>query len=401
MGGVTTVQGEPDPFNTYSNPAMLGELHVATVSVGVLYMDPRLSSFGRLVLDSTGVQGDFHGSGVLPGLGNTLGLAFPVGPKSHPLTVGAAFYVPSGSLVRVSGDPVDWPFYPLYKDLSRNAFFIVGAGYRIWGPLHAGVNFSSTTESVAIYKLRADNTINYSSSIVEARTRTKLSFALLYDFALKQENPHNFSLVAMYRAASALETKLAADISSFVPVQGELVSTPSYSPAEWLLGWSAKLNEHITLSADGAWVEWNKYSSPYGTGNINSYVIGSRYQGAGFKNIFVPHVGVQYKQVSDGSIRVYNYRGGVLYHPSPVPPQTGDTNFVDSDRWAFTGGFGLGIKNPWARDEGALISFDSFFQWNYLKKRQITKPQSTSIGAPGYLAGGKILNYGLNATLDF
>ncbi len=402
MGGVNTIQDDASPFNSFSNPAQLGEISNVMISAGYLNMDVHLRSFGTLVLNSNGTQGDFNNSGVMSGSGETLGIAFPIGARTHPLTIAASFYLPSGSLVRVTGSPVDYPFYPMYSDISKNMFFMVGLGYRIWNALHFGVGFSSTTESIALYQLRADNTINYSASAVEARTRTRISFSFLYDFAKKERNPHPLSLYLVYRAKSSLETKLYADISSFVPVQGVLNSTPSFSPSEWILGAAGNIGEHTKLSVDVSKVLWSEYSSPYGTGNINSYVIGTRQASAGFKDVIVPRVGLEHKiLLAKPSIKILSYRAGGFYYSTPVPDQTGDTNFVDSKRITTTAGVGLGLKDPWAKKEDALMQFDFFAQWNYLVRRNVTKALANNVGAPGYSSGGSIFVYGLNATFEF
>jgi hypothetical protein len=398
MGGTSIQQDKPSPYNSYGAPAALGFLRVVEVSAGIQYMKPVLKPFGSLVLNSNGTLGEFRTAGVMEGGGNLLAFAFPIGRK-RPLTVAASFYLPFTSLVRVSGAPVNYPFYPLYNDISRNLFFVVGAGYEIFTGWAFGVNVRSTTKSIALYALRADNTVNYSASAVEARSQSRLSFSLLHDHA--RVNPESrWSLGAMYRAKAGLETKLSADISAFVPVQGELTSLPSFNPAEWVLMGSWKPNSILLLSFDAAWVRWSEYVSPYGSGNINSYVIGSTRRDAGFKDIPVPRVGAEFAWDREGkSVRKLAYRMGYLYHPSPVPEQKEDSNFVDNDRHSFTAGLGLGFKNPWRED--SLIDLDLFAQYNWLVNRTIRKNSSTNIGAPGYTSGGKIFLYGLAGSIRF
>ena len=43
------------------------------------------------------------------------------------------------------------------------------------------------------------------------------------------------------------------------------------------------------------------------------------------------------------------------------------------------------FSNPWKEDD--TIDVDLFFQYNLLKRRQISKLSNTNVGAPGYLAG--------------
>jgi long-chain fatty acid transport protein len=303
-------------------------------------------------------------------------------------------------MLRISGSPVNYPYYPLYNDISRNFFFSMGAGFEPWDGWAVGLNVRSTTRSTALYTLRADNTVNYSASAVEAKGESRISVNVLYDHERSRpgEGREPFTVGAMYRAKAGLTTKLAADVTAFVPVQGELNSLPAFSPAEWVLMGTWRRDRWI-FSFDGAWVKWSAFASPYGTGNINTYVIGAN-PAAEFKDVFVPRLGVERTSPQDGRwLKRIAYRLGYLWHPSPVPDQTGDSNFADNDRHSFTSGLGFGFRNPW-RDE-SLVDLDLFFQYNHLRERVTTKVSAANVGAPGYRSGGSILLYGAGLSLRF
>jgi hypothetical protein len=335
---------------------------------------------------------------VLSGGGNLIAIALPFG-RARPVTLAGAIYLPYSTLIRITGQPVDHPYYPLYTDIARNFFFVVGAGYEPVDGLAIGVNLRSTTKSVALYNLRSDNSVNYSSSVVEGKSNSRPSFSVIYDNerASKGEGLP-YSVGAMYRAESGLQTRLIADVTIFVPVQGEITSLPSYTPAEWAAMGTVKLGEW-TLAADLAWVKWSKFVSPYGSGNINTYVVGDLRKEAHFKDIPVSKIGIDRNIVRDGKIRKLAYRAGYSFHPSPIPDQTQDSNFVDNNRHAFTGGFGIGVDNPFQGHD--LIDIDLFFQYNLLAKREVRKDSALNVGAPGYTTGGKIFLYGLGASFKF
>lgn len=399
MGGTTLFQGRPTPYQVMNAPASLGLIRQVEVHLGAQYFDPKLQPFGTLVLNSNGTLGRFDSAGVTDGGGNLLALALPFG-KVRPLTIGATIYLPFTTLIRISGQPVNHPFYPLYTDIARNFFFVVGAGYELFDGIALGVNLRSTTKSAANYTVRTDNSISYSASAVEGKSESRPSFSVVYDNErARGQGAARYSVGATYRAQSGLETKLIADVNALVPIEGSLTSMPSYTPAEWSLLGSLKLGAHWTLSADAAWVKWSNYVSPYGAGNINSYVIGNLRQEAGFKDIPVGRLGADYSRPRDGWIRRISYRAGYSYHPSPVPNQTQDSNFVDNNRHAFTGGLGAAIENSLLGD--ALIDLDLFFQYNWLVQRQVKKDRATNVGAPGYSTGGKILLYGIGGGFKF
>jgi hypothetical protein len=57
------------------------------------------------------------------------------------------------------------------------------------------------------------------------------------------------------------------------------------------------------------------------------------------------------------------------------------------------------VQDPWHEEN--QIDVDFFSQYNWLRNRKITKNSATNIGAPGYVAGGKILLFGAGATVRF
>lgn len=399
MGGVALIQGEANPYQVYSAPASLGFLRRMEIDFGAQYFQPNIRPYGTLNLNAAGTQGDFSDAGVLPGGGSLLAFAVPLG-RLRPLTLGGSIYLPWTSLIRISGSPVDYPFYPLYTDLSRNFFFVVGAGYEPFDGWAVGVNVRSTTKSTVNYVLRSDSTVNYSASATEAKSQSRLSYSVLYDHERANPGGAAFTVGAMYRGFAGMETKLGADVSAFVPVQGVLISDPAYTPAEYVLMGTWRAWDKWIFSGEVSRVMWGAYVSPYGSGNINTYVIGDKAQPANFHDVTVPRIGVEFKETLRGeSVKALAYRVGYQYHPSPVPDQTGDSNFVDENRHLFSAGFGVEVANPW--HEADLIDLDLFFQYNLLKNRQVSKASAQNVGAPGYLAGGNILLFGGGISLRF
>jgi long-chain fatty acid transport protein len=397
MGGAALNQGQYSSYQVYTAPAALGYLRRVEFSFGMQQFDPKIKGVGLVRVNSAGTQGDFRDSGVLGGGGSLISFGLPLGTQ-RPLTLGGAIYLPFTSMIRISGTPVDYPFYPLYTDISRNFFFVVGAGYEFVDGWAFGINFRSTTKSTVNYALRSDNSVNYSASATEAKSESRLSYSLIYDHG--RRNPEKpWSMGLMYRGKSGMETKIQADVSAFAAVQGELNSMPSYTPAEIVLMGSFRARQW-TFTGDISRVQWSDYQSPYGSGNINSYVIGERASKASFKDITVFRYGMQQEfPMRAKLLKKLTLREGYQFHPSPVPDQTGDSNFLDNDRHMFSGGLGFTLPSPLREND--TLDIDLFFQYNWLKKRTVVKDTSTRVGAPGYETSGSILLYGLGTTLRF
>ncbi|MCO5141706.1 MAG: outer membrane protein transport protein [Oligoflexia bacterium] len=397
LGGTSIVVGDSSAFQVYAAPAALGFIRNVEVHIGAQYFEPKLKPFGTVVLNSNGTLGEFKTAGVLPGGGNLLAIAIPIG-KKRPITFGGGFYLPFSTLIRVSGSPVNYPFYPLYSDISRNFFFIIGMGYEAWDGIAFGLNFRSTTKSTAVYALRADNSVNYSATAVEAKSKNRISISALYD-NVRRGGDFPYSVGFMYRAQAGLETRISADVTAFVPIRGDLDSFPSYSPSEWALMSSVAFGK-LKTSLDFSWMKWSQYVSPYGTGNINTYVIGSSRKEAQFKDVPVFRLGNEYEvSVGGGALRKLFARTGYFYYPSPVPDQTSDSNFVDNDRHGVSAGLGLHWKSPWESEDDLVTDF--FVQNVWLKSKQVTKVSATTVGAPGYTSGGRLMLFGAGVKLKF
>lgn len=405
LGGTSLVAGEASPFSAYTNPAMLGFLRRPALALGILSTDVDLKGFGRIVIDENGTFGSFNSAGVLGGRGQMIGLGLPFGKKSRPLTIGVVAYFSGDSVSRISSPPVNNPFYPVYQDVTRNAAYTVSAGYRVWRGLALGFAANTSLVSIADYRLVNSTTgADFSASAVEVKSAFSPSAAIAYDFAGDAEAGAGLPLVLglMYRGKTELKTKFAvsAEIQN-IPVVGDLTSYPHFSPAEWIFSGSYRLNPRTTLAFDLARVDWSEYKNPVGGGNINSFIFGSGSANAGFKDVWVPRVGAQHKFASRGFVKEYALRAGYFFYPTPVPDQTGNANFADSDRHGISAGAGFGIKNPWVGEEASLLHFDLFAQYNRLKERQVVKNLATNLGAPGYRVGGEIWVYGLMAKLEF
>src|SRR5262249_31387010 len=130
-----------------------------------------------------------------------------------------------------------------------------------------------------------------------------------------------------------------------------------------------------------------------------------------FENRFVPRFGVEYiLPVAGGARRVHGelkerrlfevpLRAGYVYERSPVPPQTGITNFVDADRHTMSIGTGLVVNAPISELPGS-IHFDVHASYSVLPERVIEKDNPADfIG--DYRASGSMLSLGTTLSAVF
>jgi len=163
----------------------------------------------------------------------------------------------------------------------------------------------------------------------------------------------------------------------------------------------------VSISTDIAWVMWSEYRPEY-NGN-----------GTGFKDIVTTRLGVRYSPLKWLDVAI-----GGGYIPSPVPEQTGRTNYVDNNRVEIT--TGATFKLPWV--DG--LSVDLHAQFLTLIPRSNTKDtdasnplidefpaardiksdeplasseglQTNNPGFPGYESSGLVASIGLGLSYAF
>lgn len=149
---------------------------------------------------------------------------------------------------------------------------------------------------------------------------------------------------------------------ALVQLRGEEAQGPVTQPINLVTGYSpvrvsgsvAWVGEGITASVEGTWRAWSRYLDNHG-------------DQPGFDDTLDVKLGVEWPVGRD-----IFARAGVGYAPSPVPAQTGRTNYVDNDRIGF--GFGAGrAVEVWGQD----LTIDAGFQVQALITQRVRKAQGS------------------------
>lgn len=178
----------------------------------------------------------------------------------------------------------------------------VGAAYLPGFAVNTGVYLPDATDQ-ANAELNAD-------------IDTENAFGLLAGFTV--ELPADLSIGASFRDAVALRLSSNNEIQINGVTDGEPIAqeaswTPIFSPARIGLGVAWSPGDWI-LSGDARYTIWSAYE-------------GSQGERANFNNVLSGALGAQWQYSKSTALRF-----GLGFEPSPVPPQTGRTNYVDNDR---------------------------------------------------------------------
>lgn len=228
----------------------------------------------------------------------------------------------------------------------------------------------------------------------------------------------DFSLV--YRGEAKIELGIDAELRGDVdtglfpvPVRYELESTTvnAFIPRQVVVGARIRRVERLTVALDVTWVNWAAYESPISrtrtildVQNIPAgFELPPNPKPTGkvdpdFRNRLVPRIGVEYRLPIQRQLDV-PLRAGYVFEHSPVPPQTGRTNFVDNDRHVLSLGTGLVWDEPGELLPGNL-RFDTHVQWAILPTR-VTEKENAADYVGDFRAGGTQLGVGATLSLGF
>ncbi len=127
-----------------------------------------------------------------------------------------------------------------------------------------------------------------------------------------------------------------------------------------------------------------------------------------FEDRFVPRVGLEYTLGLGHDVDVHGekrprfqlpIRAGYVYEATPIPPQTGLTNFVDADRHTLSLGAALVLNHPSSILTGSL-HLDAYFQASILPERETRKTNAADF-VGDYRASGTMMGGGTSLGIDF
>jgi long-chain fatty acid transport protein len=220
-----------------------------------------------------------------------------------------------------------------------------------------------------------------------------------------------------------------SDIGLMIPLTYDLTTqvADAFLPQQFVIGASFQRVQRLAVNVDFTFVNWAAYESPTAVTAANLQVqlpagLGSLIMlppnpkpvtvvPPGFQNRLVPHLGVEYVVPVAGGFRRLEgdpverrlleipLRAGYVYERSPVPPQTGTTNYVDADRHTFSVGTGITLNAPGSVLKGS-VTLAVHGAFSVLPERQTLK-QNPADFVGDYTAGGSMVNIGSTLTAVF
>lgn len=407
----------------YYNPAGLADAKSMSISLGYSYASNQLRMNG---LDNN--VASVHGlSGGIVAPGELFGLL--------PFAFGIATFMPDQGLSRIKAQREETPRWELYDDRLSLLYLTVDVAIRPFPFLDigGGIAFLAATRGRFAVSGRADALSPYESQLrheVDADLTT-----IRYPQLGARVHVGSLGKIGLtYRGETKLPLSIAADLDGVVDFAGieiplryalESMTIDGFLPQQVVLGASFQRVRGLTVNVDLTWVNWAAYESP--TAQTKSHLEAQLPEGVplelpedpkptqrnptAFENRLVPRVGAEYVISASGSLERRKdgkearhrvevpVRAGYVFERSPVPEQSGQSNYVDADRHTFSVGAGLRLNGVTALIPGALL-LDVHAQLSVLPERRMKK-QSPADFVGDYSADGWMLAGGATLSAQF
>jgi long-chain fatty acid transport protein len=412
MGGAVSASVR-DFSASYYNPSGLALARGTDLSVGYVYVSQKLEING-------------HDSQVDPVRAIVGGIVAPGSIWTIPFAFGLAVHLPDDRLSRARSMRPEDPRWVLWDNRPQLLYLSANLAIRPveWLAIGGGVSFLAATRGAfevtgtAVLPQPSGERTEYDSQLrheVDADL-TAVRYPA-FGITVTPNDWLDFGLV--YRDEAKIELEIDAELRGTVdtglipvPARYELESTTmnAFIPRQLVLGGSAVPTEGLRIGLDVTWVNWAAYESPISRSrSVLDVNVPAGFElppnpkptgrvDPGFKNRLVPRVGVEYRLAVRRSFDIPLY-AGYFFEQSPVPPQTGRTNFVDADRHVLSLGSGFIWSDP-AEILPGNLRFDTHVQWAILPEKTTLKDNPADYVGDSR-AGGSQLGVGATLSLGF
>jgi hypothetical protein len=423
-----TVAAPTDGYSAYINPAALalsGDKRLV-FSYGLLSMHPTFKPIDNVI-----VRNDYTAGSATPEPGNVdmnyrgttgqaFGLAYRLAPQSGDrmnLSIGIMMFVPLNQIAYVDTGEAFVPEFFLYRARTQRPQIQLGTaiepslGWKVGLGLQIGYTLSSSATMFLTSNPARASSLRFSASM---KPKATPYFGLLWD------SDPDFTLGLVARAP------LTSDGVLNVTAGTQFLSSPSldlgfvlrtlsalyYDPATLELGTTWRHSGASKLHLQVDYQLWQQFKPPVST--INGVDLTSCVGSCGFaftpsknpiptfRNILVPRIGEEISLNDDLTLRVgYSYRPSII---KEVPTEAG--NYLDPAKHIFNAGLGfrfqtfLGFQTPSVLDVNATYQ-DLVDQAVIKSTGDETGAAGLKVGAPGYLAGGRVYGGGASVTVAF
>ncbi|MDP8222277.1 MAG: hypothetical protein P9L99_02875 [Candidatus Lernaella stagnicola] len=324
--------------------------------------------------------------------GAVLPLPFDSGPFKDRFAFAISGYAPEGRLLQMNVDAPSTPNLITMQNAHRTNATYPSLGVRITDGLGVGVGVQTFIDTIGELNAKVDPSGDLVTQVGEELLIVYTPTAGL----LFRPGEHwdvmagwNFGFVFREETYTTYSIPVSAVLDQ-IPFIVQFDAISLFTPRQYVMG-IAYGQERWRVEADLSYNEWSRFPDPNLIISVDVAipVVPISFQNSikrppHFHDTLTPRFGAEGTVLATPSVDML-LRGGYSYDQSPVPPQTGYTNYVDADK--HIGATSLGVRWYGVGDYrfGAPLIVDVFYQAQYLPERVHYKNQDyVHPDHPGY-----------------
>ena len=339
-----------------------------------------------------------------PHLGVSFGWVKPFGGIfDDRVAFGISVSLPLKRLLRVQGVDPAAPQWYLYQNLQDKLLIHLGAAGDVTDWLSIGAGLQILADLTGGARLDLDilaGTFDRRSVGVTLQP-TITPFAGIHIRPPLGENGGQLKIGLAYRGSSSLSFDLPVRVAEGDALSFEIdvAQTVLWTPHELALGIAYTLDDPaLTIAVDLTYAMWSQAPDPsprlsvdiggrligaFGLDEALDLSVGAKPLQLGFVDTVTARVGAEWMPSGDLTLRA-----GYFFRPTPAPPATSSSAYLDNDAHVVSLGAGITFQNP-LKEGRSAVELDFAFQATILPRRTVFRSAADNPG--GDLSHGGVV----------
>lgn len=389
MGGAYTALAD-DFSGAFYNPA--GPLSTTRTRMGLGYQYVKMDLEGGgtgIPMDETHVDGLYMGFAFCPPF---------IGVLKDRIAIGYNFYQPVSYAIDINIPEASRPQFVLLESYPRANVMLLSAAIDLIPGALIGVGMNFTADLGGGLDLKPGiRGVGGTDSILtevdqESQPVVALSTGLLVECGEYLERLDGLRFGFTWRESFAVDLGIPVTIIlGTIPLQLDFTSKFIYTPEQYTWGLAYRFSDDLLLSADLSYNRWSRFEAPtlkiYTDIDIPLLPIALKegvVEDQDCRDTISGRLGVEYRAWQASTLDL-TVRGGYGHEPSPLPAQTGWSNFLDGDKHIFSTGAAVMFRELFGKDLTATpVTFHGTIQCQLIKETLHVKDPDIREENPGY-----------------
>jgi len=336
------------------------------------------------------------------------------------LAFGYNLYQPPDYMMNVYVPKPSQPQFVLLESYTQANLMNVAAAVKVVDGVNIGGGLTFTADVGGSLDLKPGirsmlgTEVTLTTVDQDAQTMLSTSAGLYVDPGKFLPALEGFTFAFVWRDRYFVELNIPVTILlGAIPLRLDFSSNLIYTPVMYTFGVAYRVGSDLLISADVTYNVWSDFLSPSLDIKTDIQIpilplrlLPGRVEDPNFSDTVTPRIGVEYRAVKT-SWADWILRGGYAFDPSPIPEQTGWSNFIDGNKHIFSLGLGFEPKRFFGKELSEnKVGLQTVVQYQWITKSRHTKTADIqrfhiNPGFPSIDGEAKVLFFGFAITVEY